>query len=528
MYPIYRMSGLSLLFLSLVGIFHIIPFVSSTLLNQNQTAIFTLQGNVEAQVILGIGYEIQSDSIGSGNHGLPEVNTSVPWDLVPSERERFYSSMLYGFRYCRLALGLYFRGLANNNQNIVERWPGQAQVLAEMATEAAIEGFAVEYWSPPPAWKSNNNYIDGTLQSFNSSFLEQFAQAVTQDALYLQAQNFSVVWWGLQNEPPVGPSNCIYSCCGYNAEQYYQAFNYSARSVRTALPNTTIHVSSWSGPYYSPALSTDPSTLELVDVWTYHYVGANSDVMIQDREYLNNFTHGRPVLNNEFEYLDDYTDPERTINTAQSIMNWMVFENSPTWYWLHALKPIINEEADGYSLGFWNPIVNSSTSTKLPPGYWDYNYDNYNALAGFTKYLPWDSVRINVTEDEIRNDVRIMAYKYNPQKAIWLVSKEAKKQTIQPGSTRRIIKGDDQDIRNEATNFAFVVTNRVNNTVMNIQIQLDGISNPNTLQFHGHLYSSNFTDQDLGIINPQLNVTNNMYYLSLNVDPYTIQFWVEE
>ena len=513
----------TILFLVQVSVIFSIPSITN-----NLTAYFSIHGDQTAQVILGIGFEIQSDSIGSGNHGLPDVNTSVPWDLVPTERQRFYSSMLYGFRYCRLALGLYFRGLTNNNQNIVERWPGQAAVLAEMATEAKLEGFAVEYWSPPPGWKSTNSYIDGTLVSFDDSTLSAFGAAVTEDALYLESQNISVVWWGLQNEPPVGPSGCIYSCCGYNSEQYYQAFNYSAPLIRAALPNASIHVSSWSGPYYSPQLSNDPNTLQYVDIWTYHYVGADSDVMIQKQNYLNNFTHNRPVLNNEFEYLDDQTSAERTINTAQSIMNWMVFENSPTWYWLHALKPLINAEADGYSLGFWNPIINSSTKTTLPPGYWDYNYDNYNAIAGFIKYLPWDSVRINVTEDEVRYDVRIMAYLYNPQKAIWLLEKEGKQREVEKGSTRKVMDGNDHDLRAAATKLGFVVTNRMNSTVTNMNIQLEGISNIGNMQFHGHLYTGNITDQDLGIQIPILNTTNQQYYLPLVVEPYSIQFWVQE
>jgi hypothetical protein len=32
-----------------------------------------------------------------------------------------------------------------------------------------------------------------------------------------------------------------------------------------------------------------------------------------------------------------------------------VFENSPTWFWLHALKPTTNSEAEGYGLGLWRP-----------------------------------------------------------------------------------------------------------------------------------------------------------------------------
>ena len=77
------------------------------------------------------------------------------------------------------------------------------------------------------------------------------------------------------------------------------------------------------------------------------------------------------------------TSGNRTLNTAQSIMNWFVFENSPSWFWLHALKPLTNSEAAGYGLGFWNPPLSPSNATSLPPGHWDYNPFNYNAIAGF-------------------------------------------------------------------------------------------------------------------------------------------------
>jgi hypothetical protein len=97
-----------------------------------------------AQTLWGVGFEIQSDSIGSGNHGLPTSNASVPWDLVPTERARFAADVLAGFRYCRLGLGLYFRGTTPDGLNIVERWPGQAAAIADMARAAGIEGFAVE------------------------------------------------------------------------------------------------------------------------------------------------------------------------------------------------------------------------------------------------------------------------------------------------------------------------------------------------------------------------------------------------
>lgn len=67
------------------------------------------------QQIWGIGFEIQSDSIGSGNNGMPKDGTlvpdddnstsSAPHDLTDDERTRLATTLLPGFRWCRLALG---------------------------------------------------------------------------------------------------------------------------------------------------------------------------------------------------------------------------------------------------------------------------------------------------------------------------------------------------------------------------------------------------------------------------------------
>jgi hypothetical protein len=150
-------------------VFCLLPLLSTS------QGTYLVNATALKQVIWGIGYEIQasarnysvmfcylyctlqSDSIGSGNNGLPVANTSVPNDLVgtyetvtpfvrfliapctaqvPAEKTRFFTDMLRGFRYCRLALGLYFRGLDASQRHIIERWPGQAAGLAEMAQVA--------------------------------------------------------------------------------------------------------------------------------------------------------------------------------------------------------------------------------------------------------------------------------------------------------------------------------------------------------------------------------------------------------
>ena len=277
-------------------------------------------------------------------------------------------------------------------------------------------------WSPAPYWKSNGDYIGGSLRDPESpAFLAGFASAIAADAAYLSARGVPVAWWGLQNEPAVGcGGRCIYSCCCIPDANYSLAFKATAGAIRAALPNALIHASSWSGSYWSPTLARDPGALALVDAWTFHRVGAPSSEQIERQAFFLNNTHGKPVLNNEFEYLDNHSSPNRTLNTAQSIMNWFAFENAPSWFWLHALKPSVNAEAAGYGLGIWQPPLDPNPALPLPPGHWDYAPLNYHALAGFLRYLPWNAVRVDVGEDEVRPTQRVLAYLFDPTAARWL------------------------------------------------------------------------------------------------------------
>jgi O-glycosyl hydrolase len=502
-------------------------------------ATFTIHAAAEAQVILGLGFEIQSDSIGSGNHGLPDSNTSVPWSLTPPERARFAADMLAGFRYCRLATGLYFRGLTPDGKNFVERWPGQAAAMADMAAASGIEGFAVEAWSPPPVWKDTQAFIGGSLASLAPAFLADFAAAAVTDVAYLNAQSLPVVWWGLQNEPPVGCSGgCIYSCCCYNASAYTAAFNATAAAVRAAHPDVVIHASSWSGQKYAPQISADPAILALVDAWTWHCVGCTSDDQLPAGAagFLEDAS-GRPVFNNEFEYLSEQTSPWRCINTAQSIMNWMAFINSPIWYWLHALKPIGNAEAAGYALGFFNPPVNSSTDPSAPPpGAWDYQPDNWPAVAGFTRYMPWDSPRVNVSEATVDPDVRVLAYRFDPAKARWRAPGGAPPAAPRRGATAAALRGGDAPLRAAATKLAFVLTNRLNATVVNATVALDGLGAawrpagaPALPTFTGHLYApGNVTDAPLGTATATAGGPGGLPFVTVTLAPLSINFWVED
>ncbi len=390
---------------------------------------YTIHPDQPKQLIKGIGFEIQSDSIVSGNAGLPAATTSVPHDLVPAERERFYNEMLKGFRYCRLAGGLYWRGEDHPDQKFLKpRWPEQLTEIREMIKAAGIEGVSFEYWSPSPYWKANRKYTgkgsDNVLRCWGKDFpndpdykgdmkrfLQDFAAACRKDLQTLRDNGIPISMWGLQNEPGC---DCPYPSCVYNAKDYAQTYRAVAPVIRAFDPNITLIADTgpgWGFDYIKPVLDT-PAGANLVDALVIHHVGSDSNAPLA----IPPNRLGKPRFQNEYEYLDGPVSLERCLNTVQHIMNWFQVGEAPTWFWIHALKPIGNSEASGYSLGFWRPAnaTNPKDDAKfngLQPGHWTWNKYNWNAVGSFIKHMPWDCRAVTVTEANGDPDLRIFSFK---------------------------------------------------------------------------------------------------------------------
>ena len=384
---------------------------------------FTVHPDQLNQVIKGIGVEIQSDSIGSGNKGLPEDFTSVPHDLTPDERTRFYNDMLKGFRYCRLAGGLYLRGMDPEQKYFTGRWPEQLSELRDMIKTSGIEGVSFEYWSPAPFWKANRALTGSTvgwnnkLRCFGKdfakdpdyhgdvdAFLKDFAAACRKDLQTLKDNGIPISFWGLQNEPF---ANTPYSSCIYSPAGYSRTFAAVAPVIREFDPKIQIIAdtsSGWNFNYIQPVLQ-NPATASLVDDLVTHHVGANSNDEFPPTK------SDKPRFNNEYEYLFGPATPRRCLNTVQDIMNWFQVAQAPTWFWLHALKPVGHSEASGYSLGFWCPASGSPVPTDLQPGHWTYNNYNWFSVGSFIHRMPWDCQAVAVDEEKRDGDLRILAFK---------------------------------------------------------------------------------------------------------------------
>jgi hypothetical protein len=347
--------------------------------------VYTLHIDQPKQVIRGLGFEIQSDSIGSGNHGLPADPIAVPHDLLPAERDRLAHDMLKGFRYCRLAGGLYWRGLDKDQKHLQPRWPAQLTELRELLDTAGVEGLSFEYWSPAPFWKANRSYValpdkggraanvlrcfapgwesDSDYHGDTDRFLADFADAVVTDIKTLRAAGIKTSMFGLQNEPDV--NHTIYSTCEYpTSPQYVQAYCAVARAVRKHDPSILLFADT-EGHFpkkIGPAM-TDPEIASLVDAYAVHIVGSPSSVPQKVHAEIQAKLPPRPWFQNEYEYLTGGATPERCLNTVEHILNSFQLAENPTWFWIHCLKPLKNAEASGYSLGFWKSLIEPATGT---------------------------------------------------------------------------------------------------------------------------------------------------------------------
>lgn len=436
----------------------------------------TIHPAKQKQAILGLGFEIQSDSISSGNSGLPEEKTSVPHDLTADENERFADEMLRGFRYCRLAGGLFWRGLDAEGKTLQPRWPQQLEELRSLFDRSGVEGVQLEYWSPPSFWKTNRKLYgfpwDGPRDPHNQlrcwgegwesdpdyagdteRFLLDFTEAQLQDVRTLQNAGIKVSMWGLTNEPQ---ANTAYASCKYTEEQWAETWKHVGPAIREAFPEIKIVAdSAHDGVSFLGKLEElYPEAAALVDYITVHTIGYRSKTVLPTaRRVRDRLKMKRPVFQNEYEYLAGPTSPDRCLNTVNNILNWFQLTDSPSWFWIHALKPVMNSESSGYCLGFWMPAegIDEAQRAKLPPhlanlkpGSWTWNPYNWNAVVGFLKHLPWDSVALEATEETIDADARMLAFKTPTGKHGFVVSNHTTADlalTIETGQSGASFKG---------------------------------------------------------------------------------------
>ncbi|WP_049903552.1 golvesin C-terminal-like domain-containing protein [Halococcus agarilyticus] len=365
------------------------------------------------QHIEGMGCEIQFDCIGANNDMSSCTDERVPEALSDSEAQRWYSEMLSNFRHVRLAMGLYLRGTDSQERLLEGRYAGQIADIAETVQQSGTKVMPT-YWSPTPYFKSSDDYLYEGLESTSTTALADMADAMVTDMQMLDQNGIDASIWSLQNEPHVKGGG--YSKCGYGNGEYADALHVVGQRIRSEFPSVRIHgpdhnTGSVPSDGLSDAVRSNPEALELIDMWSWHALtsSGNPDSFVGTSS-LGDEALGRPVINTEFEYLGGNTN---FTHTAKMVMNHFVYMDSPTFFWLHALKPttVANDESGyGYSLGWFRPPSDSDSSDDgidVDVGEWTYNDVNWNGIVPFVELIPHDSVRYSVLGDDADDTTRV-------------------------------------------------------------------------------------------------------------------------
>ncbi|TYR35808.1 hypothetical protein FXV77_12070 [Sphingobacterium phlebotomi] len=390
------------------------------------------------QVVKGVGVEIYSDQLNNNSDGMNMKEKGMLHDITPDERERLYKEMLTGFRYARLAGGLYLRGMDAEKKQLRGRWPSQMTELKEMVRGSGMEGVSFEYFSPLPYWKANQKLTgkdgsDNVLRCFGKDFkndpvykgdttrfLNDFAEAVVNDIQFLKNNGLPISFFGLQNEPM---SDTRYSSCVYKnlpIDKYGMAYVAVAKKIREMDPDIRIIGDSQGLRLIRPVVANS-ETSDLVDYMVMHHGGVDSKQVQPIEPY-----HGKALFQNEYSYSGGgVASPARCINTVQHIMNWFQRREAPSWFWLHAMMPYDMKMSSGRALGLYRPKYDTDDSKypeDLKPGHWVWNPHNWHALASFIKHMPWDSQVVGVKERDVDEDLRILAFKKPNGKLVIMLS----------------------------------------------------------------------------------------------------------
>ena len=58
----------------------------------------------------------------------------------------------------------------------------------------------------------------------------------------------------------------------------------------------------------------------------------------------------------------------------------------------------------------------------LKPGHWTWNPYNWHSVVGFLRHMPWDSTVVEILEENMDHDMRLLAYKRPDGKLVFVVS----------------------------------------------------------------------------------------------------------
>ncbi|MFH0992450.1 MAG: FlgD immunoglobulin-like domain containing protein [bacterium] len=236
-------------------------------------------------------------------------------------------------------------------------------------------------WTPPPAMKSNNNIVGGTLKE--SSYAE-YAAYLKSFADYMAANGAPLYAISLQNEPD---ANVTYESCSWNGTQFLNFMKNNAASIgtRIMMPESQNFVHALS----DPTLNDSAATANVAIIAGHLYGGGLGTYPLATSK-------GKEIWMTE--YLDLDTTWTGVLGTGKQINDCMKAGwNAYVWW---------------YTVRYYGPIDENGNVSKR--GY---------AMSQYARFVRPGFTRVNVTDYYARTLVDVTAYRNGPKLVIVAVNR---------------------------------------------------------------------------------------------------------
>ena len=234
-------------------------------------------------------------------------------------------------------------------------------------------------WTPPPAMKSNNNNIGGTL---NPSSYADFAAYLKRFADYMAANGAPLYAISVQNEPD---ANVNYESCSWNATQFLNFMKNNAPSIgiRVMMPESENFNHSLSDPTLNDSAACANTTI----IAGHLYGGGLASYPLAT-------SNGKELWMTEYLDLDTTwagtggTAATGVLSTGKQISDCMKAGMNVYVWW--------------YTVRYYGPIDETPSGNLTKRGY---------VMSQFARFVRPGSFRLSSTDNGVRSLVDVTAYR---------------------------------------------------------------------------------------------------------------------
>jgi glucuronoarabinoxylan endo-1,4-beta-xylanase len=236
-------------------------------------------------------------------------------------------------------------------------------------------------WSPPAAFKTNNNTVGGSL---NTASYAAYANYLDSFAVYMSANGAPLYALSVQNEPDI---SVTYESCNWTAQQLLDFVRNNAPAIQNTrlIASESFHFD----PSYTDPILNDSVASSHLSIVGGHIYGAGL------APYPLAVSKGKEVWMTE--HLDTSTDWNGALNTAKEISDCMGVAGFSLYNWWYLKRS-------------YGPIDPNDNPTKR--GF---------VLAQFSKFIRPGAQRVSVPYNST-NNVYLTAYKKGTSVAIVAVN----------------------------------------------------------------------------------------------------------